>query len=64
MGCDGIWECLTNQQLIDFIAKKKAAKQSESQIIESLLDNIIAPDTATGIGCDNMTTILITVNKN
>lgn len=30
-------------------------------VIEEMLDKIIAPDTADGYGCDNMTSIIITL---
>jgi serine/threonine protein phosphatase PrpC len=33
--------------------------KSEKQIVEQVLDDIIAPETSNGVGCDNMTCILI-----
>jgi len=30
-----------------------------ARIVETLLDKLIAPDTSTGLGCDNMTCIVI-----
>lgn len=61
LGCDGIWECLTNQQIAEFCKEKLAEGKTCSKAVEDLLDNIVAPDTSTGIGCDNMTCILITL---
>jgi len=61
IGCDGIWECLTNQQIAEFLKDKLQEGKSNSKAVEDLLDNILAPDTSTGIGCDNMTCILITL---
>jgi len=59
MGCDGIWECLTNQELVDKVKDYKKQGKSSSQIVEQLLDDLVAPDTSNGVGCDNMTTLLI-----
>lgn len=64
MGCDGIWETLSNQELIDFV-NERLKKESELQpkalepIIESLLDRLLAPDTSNGTGCDNMTSVIV-----
>jgi protein phosphatase 1G len=59
MGCDGIWECLTNQELVDKVKDYKKQGKTSSQIVEQLLDDLVAPDTSNGVGCDNMTTLLI-----
>jgi len=60
IGCDGIWECLTNQQIAEFVKDKLDEGKSVTKTVEDLLDQILAPDTSTGIGCDNMTCIVIT----
>lgn len=59
IGCDGIWECLTNQQICEFVAEKYKEKKNLSSSVESLLDRILAPDTSTGLGCDNMSCICV-----
>lgn len=61
LGCDGIWECLTNQQIAEFLHDKIKEGKSPLKAAEDLLDNIVAPDTSTGIGCDNMTIIVVTL---
>jgi serine/threonine protein phosphatase PrpC len=45
--------------------KKKKLKDSMSALVEDLLDSICATDVATsgGIGCDNMTCIVIEFKK-
>ena len=67
IGCDGIWDCLTNQEACDFVAKRlKDNKDIKvSAIIEEMMDNIVAKDlyNESGVGCDNMTCIVIVPKK-
>ena len=68
LGCDGVYDCLTNQQICDFINArlKKNPNIKLSKILEEMLDNILAPDlyTDSGVGCDNMSAILVVLKKN
>jgi len=61
LGCDGIWEIKSNQEIIDFVAPKLSKDSKVSGVVEDLLDAIVAPDTINGLGCDNMTCIVITL---
>ena len=67
IGCDGIWDCLTNQEACDFVSKRLKEKpdQKISLIVEEMLDSIVAKDlyNEAGIGCDNMTCIVIVFKK-
>ena len=67
MACDGIWDCMTNQEVVDFFSEKfkNHPNQKISSMIEELFDQIIAPDiyTDTGVGCDNMSCIVIKFKK-
>lgn len=51
IGCDGVWDCMTNQQICDFINNrlKKDPNYKLSKIIEEVFDKILAPDIYTGI---------------
>ena len=63
IACDGIWDCKTNQEVCDFFEDKfkKEPGKKISKCIEELFDEILAPDvyTDTGVGCDNMSCIVI-----
>lgn len=45
MGCDGIWELVPTQELVDFIASKLKDQSPLRNIVEQLLEKTIAPDT-------------------
>ena len=67
IACDGIWDCKTNQEVCDFFTDKfnNDPHGKISGFIENLFDEIIAPDvyTDTGVGCDNMSCIVIEFKK-
>lgn len=47
--------------MIDLVNKKMSGNKSIKEVVEGLLDDLIAEDTSSGLGCDNMTAILITL---
>lgn len=61
IACDGIWDCLTSQETIEFVDNLIGKKEKLSQVIEDMFDKIIASDIASsgGIGCDNMTCVIV-----
>ena len=67
IACDGVWDCKSNQEVCDFFTEKfnKNPKGKISTMIEELFDEILAPDvfTDTGVGCDNMSCIVVQFKK-
>lgn len=63
LACDGIWDCLTSQQVIDFVRLQVAEGKELSEIGEMMCDHCLAPDTSSGagIGCDNMTVLVVAI---
>ena len=61
LACDGIWDCLTSQEAVDFVNELIKKKDKVSYVIEEMFDKIIATDVASsgGIGCDNMTCVVV-----
>jgi serine/threonine protein phosphatase PrpC len=51
VGCDGVWDCKTNQEAVDFVNDrlKRNPNAKLSKIVEELFDEILAPDIYTGI---------------
>jgi len=65
LACDGIWDCMTNQEIVDFI-RERIGKKKLSEIVEDILDNCLAEDVrkTNGIGTDNMTCIIVQFHHN
>ncbi|KAF8672122.1 PP2C protein [Rhizoctonia solani] len=63
LACDGIWDCLTSQQVVDCVRRLAAEKKSLGEICETIMDRCVAPDSdiGAGIGCDNMTIMVVAI---
>jgi len=60
LACDGIWDVKSNAQVVGFIRERLAEEMPTEQILDELLDSCMAKDCANGgLGCDNMTAILV-----
>lgn len=68
VACDGIWDCMSNQQVIDFIRERlpePTTRVSEADLVEiasELIMECLAPSPSiSGTGCDNMTVVLVQI---
>lgn len=60
MACDGIWDVLTNEEVVEFIRTRIAEGMQPEIICEELMTRCLAPDCQMGgLGCDNMTVLLV-----
>lgn len=56
----GIWDVLSNQQVVDWIRRAIAERKPLQDIAEQMLDRCLAPDSDWGgVGCDNMTILIV-----
>ena len=67
LASDGIWDCKSSQEICDFFIDKfnKNPDGKISTFIEELFEEILATDiyNDTGVGCDNMSCIVIRLKK-
>ncbi|KAK9804174.1 hypothetical protein WJX73_008581 [Symbiochloris irregularis] len=63
LACDGVWDVMTNQDVVEFVLRQlgEGPGAHPSDIAASLLDACLAsnPRDTKGIGCDNMTAIIV-----
>ncbi|KAF9783176.1 phosphatase 2C-like domain-containing protein [Thelephora terrestris] len=63
IACDGIWDCLTSQQCVDAVRLLISEGKELSEVAEIICELCLAPDTESGagIGCDNMTMLVVAI---
>ena len=58
----GIWDCLTSQNVVDFVRYQVSKGKELTEIGEMMCDHCLAPDTELGTdGCDNMTVVIVAI---
>lgn len=61
IACDGIWDCLTSQEVVDYIRRSLQQRKKLPEICERIMEHCLAPDASGGLGMDNMTIMVIAI---
>ena len=60
LACDGIWDVMSNKEVIDFCRTRIGQGMYPEEICEELMNHCLAPDCQMGgLGGDNMTVVLV-----
>lgn len=59
LACDGIWDVLTNEEVVEFVISRLEHQMEPGLICEQLTTRCLATDYELVIGCDNMTVLLV-----
>ncbi len=65
LACDGVWDVMSNQDAVDFVGARLDQGMTPSQASCALLDACLAsdPKEARGVGCDNMTVVVVQLSQ-
>jgi len=64
LACDGIWDCLSSQDVVNFVRYQASQGKELTEIGEMICDHCLAPDvteSGPGIGYDNMTVLIVAI---
>jgi serine/threonine protein phosphatase PrpC len=62
LACDGIWDCMTNQQVVNYVLQQLSERHKLDTICEEIMDYCLAPTSeGGGVGCDNMSVIIVAI---
>ncbi|EDW58286.1 probable protein phosphatase 2C T23F11.1 isoform X1 [Drosophila virilis] len=60
LACDGIWDVMSNEEVLEFCRSRIAMDKQPEEICEELMNHCLAPDCQMGgLGGDNMTVVLV-----
>ncbi|CAM9754127.1 unnamed protein product [Pylaiella littoralis] len=64
LACDGVWDCMSSQECVDFVGAR-VRHMSLSKVCEEVMEACLSEDprSTTGIGGDNMTCIVVLLDK-
>eukprot|EP00667_Euglena_gracilis_P011400 EG_transcript_11637 len=63
LACDGVWDVMSNEQVVSVVQKEAQAGVDLATICEKIFDQCLAP-AAPGLGCDNMTMVIAQLKRN
>ncbi|KAJ2158556.1 Protein phosphatase 2C 2 [Coemansia sp. RSA 552] len=64
IACDGIWDCMTNEQVVQFVHAKIVEGKKLDQVCEEMMTRCLASESELGgVGCDNMTVVIVALLK-
>lgn len=65
IACDGIWDCFSNQAMVDFVDERFKEGKSLKEIVSDIFNASVSvdPRTTQGIGGDNMTCMIIDLQQ-
>ena len=59
LACDGIWDCMTNEEVLEYVRSRLAEGKKPHLICEEIMDYCLAGEVKLGgVGCDNMSVII------
>ncbi|KAI3384639.1 hypothetical protein SNEBB_009386 [Seison nebaliae] len=60
IACDGIWDVMTNEEVLNFVRLRIAQGHEPGTICEQLMNKCLAPRFhVDAVGCDNMTVVIV-----
>ncbi|KEG15400.1 putative protein phosphatase 2C [Trypanosoma grayi] len=58
IACDGIWDVMSNEQVVEFVRLRVQRRLPLDQIAEELIERCLSPQPF-GLGCDNMSVVIV-----
>ncbi|KPA84719.1 putative protein phosphatase 2C [Leptomonas pyrrhocoris] len=62
LACDGIWDMMTSEQVVEFVRPRIQQRVPLGRICEELMNACLSPQPF-GLGCDNMSVIIVTFKR-